>query len=129
MNAAGLLAKRRVVPVVVIENADDAVPLANTLLAAGLDAIEVTLRTEAGVDAIERIANEVPGMLVGAGSIRRAEQIESVKSAGATFAVSPGSSDSLLDAAAVQGARFDAELLAGVLGQPVVGVLQSLAEL
>ena len=100
MNAAGLLAKQRVVPVVVIEDADDAVPLAKTLLAAGLDAVEVTLRTEAGIDAIERIANEVPGMLVGAGSVRRAEQMQSVKSAGATFAVSPGSSDSLLDAAA-----------------------------
>ena len=117
MNAAELLAKQRVVPVVVIEDADDAVPLAKTLLAAGLDAIEVTLRTEAGVNAIERIANEVPGMLVGAGSIRRAKQIELVKSAGATFAVSPGSSDSLLDAVAdaslpfVPGAGTASEML------------------
>jgi 2-dehydro-3-deoxyphosphogluconate aldolase/(4S)-4-hydroxy-2-oxoglutarate aldolase len=104
MNAADLLAAQRVVPVVVIDNADDAVPLAKTLLENGLDAIEVTLRTAAGLDAIERIASEVPGMLVGAGSVRRAAQVAAVKSAGASFAVSPGSSDALLEAVA------DAEL-------------------
>jgi 2-dehydro-3-deoxyphosphogluconate aldolase/(4S)-4-hydroxy-2-oxoglutarate aldolase len=98
MNAAGLLAGQRVVPVVVIDRAGDAVPLARTLLAAGLTAIEVTLRTEAGLAAIERIAKDVPGMLVGAGSVRRATQVKDVKSAGAMFAVSPGSSDALLDA-------------------------------
>lgn len=100
MNAADLLSGQRVVPVVVIEDANDAVPLARTLLSAGLGAIEVTLRTEEGLAAIERIANEVPDMLLGAGSVRRAAQVADVKSAGAEFAVSPGSSDSLLDAAA-----------------------------
>lgn len=104
MNAADLLARQRVVPVVVIDDASDAVPLAKTLLASGLNAIEVTLRTEAGLEAIERIATDVPGMLVGAGSVRRAAQIAEVKSAGAVFAVSPGSSDALLEAVA------DAEL-------------------
>ena len=106
MNAADLLAAQRVVPVVVIDDADDAVPLAKTLLANGLDAIEVTLRTEAGLDAIDRIAREVPGMLVGAGSVRRAAQIAEVKSAGAVFAVSPGSSDALLAAAADEDLPF-----------------------
>jgi 2-dehydro-3-deoxyphosphogluconate aldolase/(4S)-4-hydroxy-2-oxoglutarate aldolase len=100
MNAADLLAGQRVVPVVVIEDANDAVPLARTLLSAGLDAIEVTLRTDEGLEAIERIASEVPDMLLGAGSVRRAGQIAEVKSAGAEFAVSPGSSDPLLNAAA-----------------------------
>ena len=104
MNGADLLAGQRVVPVVVIEDANDAVPLARTLLSVGLGAIEVTLRTDEGLEAIERIANEVPDMLVGAGSVRRAGQIAEVKSAGAEFAVSPGSSDSLIDAVA------DAEL-------------------
>jgi 2-dehydro-3-deoxyphosphogluconate aldolase/(4S)-4-hydroxy-2-oxoglutarate aldolase len=104
VNAADLLARQRVVPVVVIDNADDAVPLAKTLLASGLDAIEVTLRTGAGLEAIERIASEVPDMLVGAGSIRRAAQVAEVKAAGALFAVSPGSSDALLESVA------DAEL-------------------
>ena len=106
MNAAGLLAGQRVVPVVVVDDAADAVPLAKTLLAAGLTAIEMTLRTEAGLEAIERIATGVPGMLVGAGSVRRAAQIADVKSAGAVFAVSPGSSDSLLDAADDAGLAF-----------------------
>jgi 2-dehydro-3-deoxyphosphogluconate aldolase/(4S)-4-hydroxy-2-oxoglutarate aldolase len=100
MNAAGLLAEQRVVPVVVVDRVDHAVPLARTLLAAGLTAIEVTLRTDAGLAAIERIAKDVPGMLVGAGSVRSAAQVTDVKSAGAMFAVSPGSSDALLDAVA-----------------------------
>lgn len=100
MNAAEVLAGQRVVPVVVIDDVDDAVPLAKTLLASGLTAIEVTLRTPAGLDAIERIANDVPDMLVGAGSVRCASQIAEVTSAGAAFAVSPGSSDSLLEAVA-----------------------------
>jgi 2-dehydro-3-deoxyphosphogluconate aldolase/(4S)-4-hydroxy-2-oxoglutarate aldolase len=118
MNAADLLAGQRIVPVVVIDNADDAVPLAKTLLDNGLAAIEVTLRTEAGLDAIERIANEVPGMLVGAGSVRRGAQVAAVKSAGAAFAVSPGSSEALLESVAdaeipfVPGAVTASEMLA-----------------
>ena len=100
MNAADLLAGQRVVPVVVINDAADAVPLAETLSAAGLGAIEVTLRTEQGLAAIERIASEVPDMLVGAGSVRRASQVGDVVNAGARFVVSPGSSEALLVAAA-----------------------------
>ena len=100
MNAADLLAGQRVVPVVVVNRAEDAVPLAKTLVENGLDAIEVTLRTDAGLDAIERIASEVPDMMVGAGSVRRAAQVAAVKSAGASFAVSPGCSDALLEAIA-----------------------------
>ena len=121
MNAARLLAGLRVVPVVVIDDADDAVPLAETLLEAGLGAIEVTLRTEQGLTAIERIASEVPGMLVGAGSVRRASQVGDVVNAGARFAVSPGSSEALLAAALdaeipfVPGAVTATEML-GLLG-------------
>jgi 2-dehydro-3-deoxyphosphogluconate aldolase/(4S)-4-hydroxy-2-oxoglutarate aldolase len=106
MNAADLLAAQRIVPVVVIDDADDAVPLATVLLENGLGAIEVTLRTPAGLDAIERIAKDVPGMLVGAGSVRRAAQVAEVNSAGARFAVCPGSSDALLDAVADAGLPF-----------------------
>ena len=118
MNAAGLLAAQRIVPVVVIDDADDAVPLATALLENGLGAIEVTLRTAAGLDAIDRIAKDVPGMLVGAGSVRRAAQVAEVKAAGAQFAVCPGSSDALLDAVAeaelpfVPGAVTPSEMLA-----------------
>lgn len=106
MNAADLLAAQRIVPVVVIEDAADAIPLATALRDNGLGAIEVTLRTAAGLEAIERIAKDVPGMLVGAGSVRRAAQVAEVKAAGAQFAVCPGSSDALLDAVADAGLPF-----------------------
>ena len=95
-----LLQDIRVVPVVVIDDIDTAVPLAETLLASGLRAIEVTLRTPPAVDAIAAIAEKVPDLLVGAGSIRNASQLIDVLDAGATFGVSPGHSDALLDAVA-----------------------------
>jgi 2-dehydro-3-deoxyphosphogluconate aldolase/(4S)-4-hydroxy-2-oxoglutarate aldolase len=88
----------RVVPVVVIEEVEVAVPLAETLLASGLQAIEVTLRTPAALDAIAAISNKVPELLVGAGSVRNATQVKQVLDAGAKFGVSPGHSDVLLDA-------------------------------
>lgn len=94
-----LLEDMRVVPVVVIEDPDTAVPLAETLLAAGLGAIEVTLRTPAASDAIAAIADKVPDMLTGAGSVRRGVQVREVLDAGARFGVSPGHSEALLDAA------------------------------
>jgi 2-dehydro-3-deoxyphosphogluconate aldolase/(4S)-4-hydroxy-2-oxoglutarate aldolase len=98
MNASDLLQGERVVPVVVIDDADKAVTLADTLLDAGLCAIEVTLRTPAALEAIRKIAAEVPAMIVGAGSVRHASQVGDVVSAGAQFGVCPGSSPALLDA-------------------------------
>ncbi len=106
MNPSDLLSNCRVVPVVVIDDLETAVPLAETLLAAGLTAIEVTLRTTAGLAAIESIANAVPNMIVGAGSIRQISQIKAVADAGAKFAVSPGSTAALLDAATNIGLPF-----------------------
>lgn len=98
MNAAELFTGPRVVPVVVIEDADLAVPLAEALLEGGLKAIEITLRTASGLASIEKVASGVPDMLVGAGSVRFAEQVAEVQNAGARFAVCPGSSSALLDA-------------------------------
>ena len=98
MSAAELLRGIRVVPVVVIDDAEQAVPLARTLLEAGLGAIEVTLRTPAAMDAIRRIVNEVPDMITGAGSVRKAAQVAAIADAGAHFGVSPGASPALLDA-------------------------------
>lgn len=98
MNAAELLRGHRVVPVVVIDDAQKAVTLAKTLLDAGLHAIEVTLRTPAALDAIRRIAREVPELVVGAGSVRHAAQVAEIVGAGARFGVCPGSSPELLDA-------------------------------
>lgn len=106
MNAAGMLAGTRVVPVIVIDNPDAAVPLARTLLDAGLHAIEVTLRTPNALEAMRNIAADVPGILVGAGSLRTADQVEKVCAAGAKFGVSPGSSPSLLDAVDAAGLAF-----------------------
>ena len=106
MSAAELLRGIRVVPVVVIDDADKAVTLASTLLDAGLRAIEVTLRTPAGLEAIRRIAAEVPDMIVGAGSVRQAAQVGDIVNAGARFGVCPGSSPALLDAVDAAGLPF-----------------------
>lgn len=99
MDATELLKGQRLVPVVVIEDAATAVPLARALGDAGLHAIEVTLRTDAALDAMERIAHEVPDALVGAGSVRQPEQLRAARAAGAVFCVSPGFTESLLTAA------------------------------
>jgi 2-dehydro-3-deoxyphosphogluconate aldolase / (4S)-4-hydroxy-2-oxoglutarate aldolase len=97
-----VLALAPVVPVVVIEDAAHAVPLARALVAGGTPAIEVTLRTPAALDAIRAIAAEVEGAHVGAGTVLDGAQYEAAVQAGATFIVSPGSTPALLDAAARQ---------------------------
>ena len=88
-----------VVPVVVIEDAEHAVPLAEALLRGGIGILEVTLRTPAGLVALERIAQEVPGMVTGAGTVTTPGQVEAVRKAGARFLVTPGSPDALLQSA------------------------------
>ncbi|MEU3307749.1 bifunctional 4-hydroxy-2-oxoglutarate aldolase/2-dehydro-3-deoxy-phosphogluconate aldolase [Nocardiopsis sp. NPDC055551] len=85
-----LFALAPVMPVVVLENAEDAVPVARALVAGGLPGIEVTLRTPAALDAIERIAEEVPEAVVGAGTVVSADQADAAAKAGARFLVSPG---------------------------------------
>lgn len=96
MDASDLLRGVKIVPVIEIDDSATAVPLAEKLLECGLGAIEVTLRTAAGLKAIEAIASRVPEMLVGAGSVRLVDQIADVQSAGARFAVCPGSTPKLL---------------------------------
>ncbi|MGX2997492.1 bifunctional 4-hydroxy-2-oxoglutarate aldolase/2-dehydro-3-deoxy-phosphogluconate aldolase [Streptomyces sp. JNUCC 64] len=95
-----------VIPVVVVRNAADAVPLARALVAGGLPAIEVTLRTPAAPDAIRAIAAEVPGAVVGAGTVTRPEHAAAAVAAGARFLVSPGSTPGLLDAMRETGVPF-----------------------
>jgi 2-dehydro-3-deoxyphosphogluconate aldolase/(4S)-4-hydroxy-2-oxoglutarate aldolase len=95
-----------VVPVVVIEDAADAVPLARALVAGGLPAIEVTLRTPAALDAIRAIAAEVPDAVVGAGTVISAGGVANAVGAGARFLVSPGWTESLLDALRSSGLPF-----------------------
>ncbi len=99
MDATNLLSEFRVIPVVVLDDADDAVPLAKTLLDSGIGVMEITLRTVDGLKSIERVARDVPEMIVGAGSVRTVEHFADVSAAGAKFAVSPGASAALCDAA------------------------------
>jgi 2-dehydro-3-deoxyphosphogluconate aldolase/(4S)-4-hydroxy-2-oxoglutarate aldolase len=96
----------RVVPVVVIESVDAAVPLAEALLEGGIDVIEITLRSDAGLAAIEAVASKVPDMLTGAGTVTRVAELSRVRDAGARFALSPGATPALLDAATSLGLPF-----------------------
>ena len=84
-----------VIPVVVVHDAADAVPIARALVDGGLPIIELTLRTPAAMDAIERIAAEVPEIIVGAGTIVDVNQPKQAAAAGAQFLVSPGSTRDL----------------------------------
>ena len=91
-----------VVPVLVIRDAAHARPMAEALVAGGLPALEVTLRTPAALDAIRAMA-EVPGGIVGAGTLVTPDDVRAAKAAGATFGVSPGATDALLEACEAEG--------------------------
>lgn len=93
-----------VVPVIVLSEAAHAVPLAHALLEGGIDVMEITLRSDAALAAIESVARAVPHMHVGAGTVTRVAEVQRVIDAGATFALSPGCSDALVQA--VQAARL-----------------------
>ncbi|MFO1035239.1 MAG: bifunctional 4-hydroxy-2-oxoglutarate aldolase/2-dehydro-3-deoxy-phosphogluconate aldolase [Geminicoccaceae bacterium] len=88
-----------VIPVILIDDADKAVPLARALLEGGVRVLEVTLRTPAAMEAIRRIRGEVPGVLLGAGTVLSARQLEEVAKLDLAFAVSPGVTPALLEAA------------------------------
>ncbi|MGW7380010.1 bifunctional 4-hydroxy-2-oxoglutarate aldolase/2-dehydro-3-deoxy-phosphogluconate aldolase [Streptomyces sp. NPDC054794] len=103
---SSLLDLAPVVPVVVVEDAAHAVPLARALVAGGLPAVEVTLRTSAALDAIRAIAAEVPAAMVGAGTVITPAQVTACVAAGARFLVSPGWTDGLLNAMRASGVPF-----------------------
>ncbi len=84
------LRRTGVIAVLMIDRADDAVPLARALLAGGVDCIELTLRTDAALESLRRIAAEVPEMCVGVGTILTPKQVNDAKEAGASFGVAPG---------------------------------------
>ncbi|MFI7007153.1 bifunctional 4-hydroxy-2-oxoglutarate aldolase/2-dehydro-3-deoxy-phosphogluconate aldolase [Streptomyces sp. NPDC050145] len=106
MTSSSVLDLAPVVPVVVVEDAADAVPLARALVAGGLPAIEVTLRTPAALDAIRAIADAVPDAVVGAGTVISPANVADAVAAGARFLVSPGWTDTLLDAMKGSGVPF-----------------------
>lgn len=86
-----------VVPVVVLNDADDAVPLADALIKGGLPCAEVTFRTDAAEESIRRICESFPDMLVGAGTVLTTKQVERAHKAGAKFIVSPGFDPEIID--------------------------------
>jgi len=92
-----------VIPVIVIDRAEDAVPLATALYNGGLKVLEVTLRTEFGLAAISAIRKALPEAVVGAGTVVTAEDVRNAKAAGAEFLVSPGCTLTLLAAARAEG--------------------------
>ncbi len=107
-----------VVPVLVIDDLAHAKPLAQALVAGGLPALEVTLRTPCALDAIRAMA-EVEGGHVGAGTLLTRADVKAAKEAGATFGVSPGSTPALLDACA----EFDLPLLPGAVTATEIMIL------
>lgn len=109
-SAEQVMAASPVVPVIVIERVEDAVPLAKALVAGGLRVLEVTLRTAAALDSIRAINAEVEGAILGVGTVTNAGQLRAAVDAGAKFAISPGLTPSLLAA----GNDFDVPLLPGI---------------
>ncbi|GIF52387.1 2-dehydro-3-deoxyphosphogluconate aldolase/(4S)-4-hydroxy-2-oxoglutarate aldolase [Asanoa ferruginea] len=104
--ARDLLAVSPVVPVVVVDDAADAVPLAEALLRGGVGIMEITLRTPDALAALAAVAKAVPAMRVGAGTVVTPEQVDAAREAGATFLVSPGATATLVDAALASGLPF-----------------------
>ena len=104
--AGSLLDVVPVLPVVALERREDAVPVARALVAGGLPAIELTLRTPVALDAIRAIRDEVPEILVGAGTVVTPGQAKEALDAGAGFLVSPGSTPALVAAMADTGLPF-----------------------
>ena len=102
-DGADVLALAPVIPVVVVDTVEQAVPLARALVRGGIPVIEITLRSEAGLGAIEAVAAQVEGMVVGAGTVVTPAQVQQVKDAGAQFLVTPGSPPRLLEAALASG--------------------------
>ena len=100
LESAGVLA------VLVVDDAGDAVPLAEALLAGGVNAMELTLRTDAAVDALKQIRKSLPEMIVGIGTILAAEQVRTVVAEGAAFGVSPGINPKVIEAAVESGLPF-----------------------
>jgi 2-dehydro-3-deoxyphosphogluconate aldolase/(4S)-4-hydroxy-2-oxoglutarate aldolase len=103
---AAIAARAPVIPVLTIEERERAVPLARALVRGGLPVLEITLRTEAALEAIRAVAAEVPEAVVGAGTVLDPGQFDQIRRAGGQFAVSPGCTDALAGAALSCGMPF-----------------------
>ena len=98
MSVSKILSLGPVMPVIVIEQANHAIPLGEALLTGGIKTIEITLRTSAALNAIEQLAKHLPEIYVGAGTILTKENATQAKNSGAKFCVSPGTTSSIIDA-------------------------------
>jgi len=94
-NTLALAAHGPVIPVIVIQRLEDAVPLAQALVAGGVRVLEVTLRTPVALQAMEAMARAVPEAIVGAGTLRSAADVQAAKNAGCQFGVSPGFTEAI----------------------------------
>lgn len=99
MDIEVIMRASKVIPVIVINEPKDAIPMARALLAGGLNVLEVTLRTEHGLGAIKDIRQSLPDAIVGAGTILSSSDVENAAAAGAQFIVSPGSTSTLINKA------------------------------
>ena len=98
MSISKILSLGPVMPVIVIEQANHAIPLGEALLTGGIKTIEITLRTSAALNAIEQLAKHLPEIYVGAGTVLSKENAAQAKNSGAKFCVSPGTTSSIIDA-------------------------------
>ena len=120
IDSSEVFASGPVVPVLVIDRVEDAVPIANALMAGGIKVLEVTLRTPAALDVIREIATHCPDAIIGAGTVTNAKQLQQVTEAGAKFAISPGLTPELLEAgnqgsiALIPGVSSISELMVGL---------------
>ena len=117
---AGLFRAAKIIPVITIEQVEDAVPLARELVAGGLHLLEITLRTPAAAEAAKAIAAQVPEAVVGVGTVLTPRDLALAREIGARFALSPGATPELLDAATagdlpfVPGVATPSELMAAL---------------
>lgn len=121
MTLDDLLSRARIIPVITIDDPAHAIPLAHALVAGGLPLLEITLRTAAGLAAATAIARHVPGAIVGIGTVLTPSDLRRAEDSGAQFALSPGATPALLEAAAsrtlpfIPGIATPSELLAATL--------------
>lgn len=97
------LKKEKIVPVVRLDKAEDALPLAEALIAGGINVMEVTFRTQAAAASIKKIAENFPNVILGAGTVLTLEQLDAATEAGSTFMVSPGFNPKITEAAIKRG--------------------------
>ena len=115
-----LFAMGKIVPVLVIKDIADALPIAEAILASGIKVLEVTLRTPSALEVIHEIATHLPQAVIGAGTVTNAQQLQAARDAGAKFAISPGLTKDLLkagkegDIALIPGISSISELMDGI---------------